>query len=161
MAMSATSDLLELDETLNELAKLYQFRSPDDRLYGALTVSQSYCLRILYFHGPRAMGELAADLDVRLSTMTGVVDQLEEKGLVERVDHPDDRRSLHVKLTVKGQTLYHDAHDAFLSHLAPLFDGRTPAVRRQALEFLAEIIRAVQGWRDNPRKVRRHGKTNS
>jgi DNA-binding MarR family transcriptional regulator len=110
---------------------------------------------------PRAMGELAADLDVRLSTMTGVVDQLEEKGLVERVDHPDDRRSLHVKLTVKGQTLYHDAHDAFLSHLAPLFDGRTPTVRRQALEFLAEIIRAVQGWRDNPRRVRRHGKTNS
>jgi MarR family 2-MHQ and catechol resistance regulon transcriptional repressor len=159
--MAMTQDLLRLADTLNDLATLYQFRSLDDRLYGALTVSQSYCLRILYFQGPRAMGELAADLDVRLSTMTGVIDQLEEKGLVERVDHPDDRRSLHVKLTAKGRTLYRGAHDAFLSHLKPLLEGRPPAVRQQLLEFLAEIIRAVQGWRDNPRKVRRNGKKNS
>jgi DNA-binding MarR family transcriptional regulator len=159
--MAVTADLLELDDTLNDLAKLYQFRGLDDRLYDALTVSQSYCLRILYFQGPRAMGAVAADLDVRLSTMTGIIDQLEEKGLVERVDHPDDRRSLHVKLTAKGRTLYHDAHDAFLSHLEPLLDGRPPAARRQILDFLAEIIRAVQGWRNNPRKVRRHGEKHS
>ena len=156
-----TKDLVRLADTLNALAKLYQFRSLDDRLYGALTVSQSYCLRILYFQGPRAMGELAADLDVRLSTMTGVIDQLEEKGLVERVDHPDDRRSLRVKLTARGRKLYHDAHDAFLSHLEPLLDGRTPAARRQILDFLADVIRVVQGWRENPRKVRRHGSKNS
>ena len=156
--MAVRQDLLKLDETLNNLAKLYQFRSLDDRLYGALTVSQSYCLRILYFHGPRTMGELAADLDVRLSTMTGVVDQLEEKGLVERVDHPVDRRSLRVELTEKGRKLYQGAHHAFLSHLEPLLDGRTSAARQQILDFLADAIRAIQGWRDNPRKVRRHGK---
>src|SRR6185295_2610028 len=115
--MAPTDDLRRLDDTLNALAKLYQFRSLDDHLYGALTVSQSYCLRILYFQGPRAMGELATELDVRLSTMTGIVDQLEARGLVERVDHPDDRRSLHVTLSTKGRTLYHGAHDAFLSHL--------------------------------------------
>src|SRR3977135_3524849 len=106
-------------------------------------------MRILYFQGPRAMGELAADLDVRLSTMTGVVDQLEEKGLVERVNHPNDRRSLPVTLTVKGRTLYHDAHEAFLSHLEPLLDGRKSAARRQILDFLAEVIRVVKGWREH------------
>ena len=100
--MAVSPDLLALDELLNELAKLYQFRSLDDRMYDALTVSQSYCLRILYFQGPRAMGELATELDVRLSTMTGIVDQLEARGLVERVDHPDDRRSLHVTLSSTG-----------------------------------------------------------
>ena len=51
------------------------------------------------------MGELAVDLDVRLSTMTGVVDQLEEKGWAEHVDGPADRRNLQVKLTAKGRTL--------------------------------------------------------
>jgi DNA-binding MarR family transcriptional regulator len=159
--MNMTQDLAKLADTLNALAALYQFRSLDDRLYGALTVSQSYCLRILYFQGPRAMGELAADLDVRLSTMTGVIDQLEGKALVERVDHPQDRRSLRVKLTPRGRKLYHDAHAAFLSHLEPLFDGRTPAARGQILEFLADTIRVVQGWREHPRKVRRHGSKNS
>src|SRR6185503_16796407 len=104
------------------------------------------------------MGELAADLDVRLSTMTGVIDQLEEKGLVERTDHPDDRRSLHVTLTAKGRKLYQGAHDAFLSHLGPLLDKRTPAARQQILSFLADLIRVVQGWRNNPRKVRPRGR---
>jgi DNA-binding MarR family transcriptional regulator len=31
------------------------------------------------------MGALADDLDVRLSTMTGVIDQLEEKGLPRKI----------------------------------------------------------------------------
>jgi DNA-binding MarR family transcriptional regulator len=105
-----------------------------------------------------ALGELAADLDVRLSTMTGVVDQLEERGLVERLDHPADRRSLRVEFTEKGRKLYQGAHHAFLSHLEPLLDGRTSAARQHILDFLADAIRAIQGWRDNPRKVRRHGK---
>src|SRR6266852_5580832 len=158
--MAVMKDLLKLDDALNDLAKLYQFRSLDDRLYGALTVSQSYCLRFLFFQGARTMGELAANLDVRLSTMTGVIDQLEEKGLVERVDHPDDRRSLRVELTAKGRKRYQGAHDAFLSHLEPLFGGLTPAARQDILDFLGNAIRVIQGWRDNPRKVRRHGKKN-
>jgi DNA-binding MarR family transcriptional regulator len=159
--VSRDQDLLALDETLNNLGKLYQFRSLDDRLFGPLTVSQSYCLRILYFRGPQAMGALAADLDVRLSTMTGIIDQLQEKGLVERVDHPRDRRSLHVRLTPKGRKLYRGAHEAFLSHLKPLVDGRTAAARQQIRDFLAEVIRVIRGWRDNPRKVQRHGQADS
>src|SRR5947199_392987 len=38
----------ELDEALTTLAKLYQFRSLEERGYAGLTVSQSYCLRDLY-----------------------------------------------------------------------------------------------------------------
>jgi DNA-binding MarR family transcriptional regulator len=147
------SDLLLLDERLNALAKLYQFRSLDDPLYRGLTVSQSYVLRRLYFDGPRTMGALANDLDVRLSTMTGVIDQLEEKRLVERVDNPEDRRSLDVRITPSGRTRYRQAHEAFLSHLEPLMKGRPAAARRQILSFLADVIETVEAWRRNPRKA--------
>ena len=61
----------ELDRALTDLAKLYQFRSLDARSYAGLTVSQNYTLRDLYFNGPRTMSELAAQLGVPLSTMTG------------------------------------------------------------------------------------------
>jgi DNA-binding MarR family transcriptional regulator len=159
------SDLLALDERLNDLAKLYQFRGLDDALYRGLSVSQSYVLRRLFFGGPHSMGQLAAHLDVRLSTMTGIVDQLEAMGLVERVNHPEDRRSRHVRVTPKGRELYQRAHEAFLSHLRPLFEGRPPAIRRQILGFLVEVVQVVEGWRSHPRKVRdahqdspRHGR---
>jgi DNA-binding MarR family transcriptional regulator len=150
--MADPPDLLVLDELLNELAKLYQFRRLDDPLYRGLNVSQSYVLRRLYFQGPLAMGELAADLDVRLSTMTGIVDQLEDKGLVERFDHPADRRSLNVRVTPRGRKTYRRAHQAFLSHLRPLL-GTRATLRREILDFLAGVIRVVEGWRANPRKV--------
>jgi DNA-binding MarR family transcriptional regulator len=153
--MSKSSDLVLLDERLNDLAKLYQFRRLDDPLYRGLSVSQSYVLRRLFFQGLRSMGELASALDVRLSTMTGVIDQLEEKGLVERVDHPGDRRMLHVRITRKGHQVYQRAHEAFLSHLSPLFERRPAVMRRQILEFLEEVVSIVEGWRENPRKLRR------
>lgn len=154
-----SSDLLALDAALHDLATLYQFRSLDDPTYRALTVSQWYCLRQLAARSPLAMSELAAGLDVRVSTMTGVVDQLEKKGLVVRAHHPRDGRSLHVGLTSKGRRLYHAAHEAFLSHLAALLDTRPADERKRLLSFLAAIADAITGWRRNPRKIRRRAAT--
>jgi DNA-binding MarR family transcriptional regulator len=150
-------DLLQLDEALNQLATLYQFRSVDEPLYGPLTVSQSYCLRSLYFHGQQSMSELAAALQVQLSTMTGVIDQLEAKRLVHRIDHPSDRRSWRVTLTPKGKKLYHAAHDAYLGYLKPLFRDRTPEERANILSFLNDLMRAMSGWRErNEKKNSKH-----
>ena len=160
--MPIDKDVIRLDDTLNGIADLYQFRSLSRPLYGPLTVSQSYCLRILYFKDARTMSELAAELRVRLSTITGVIDQLEVKKLVERVDHPEDRRSLHVRLTPRGRNLYRAAHEAFLSYIEPLLASRSKAEREAVLSFLDDVTEAIQGWRQNPRrKVAKHGKKNS
>jgi DNA-binding MarR family transcriptional regulator len=149
----------ELDEALTNLAKLYQFRSLEERGYEGLTVSQSYSMRDLYLKGPRSMSELATQLGVRLSTMTGVIDQLEAKGLVERVDHPEDRRSLQVRLTPEGKKLYQSAREAFFSHLAPLVENRSPAECDTIISFIEEVTGAIRGWREGHRlRERRHGK---
>src|SRR5215471_20602590 len=149
--MNADDDLVRLDEALNRLATLYQFRSQEAPTYGTLTVSQSYCLRSLYFHGPQTMSELASELQVQLSTMTGVIDQL-AKRLVRRRAHPNDRRSLQVVLAAKGKKLYHLAHDAFLLHLKRLFHDRTAADRQKILLFLDDLMKAIHDWREYGQK---------
>jgi MarR family 2-MHQ and catechol resistance regulon transcriptional repressor len=154
--MTTERDLGRLADALNRIAALYQFRSLDERLYGRLTVSQSYCLRLIYFEGARTMSELAGDLHVRLSTITGVVDQLERKGLVVREAHPEDRRSLRVGLTPAGRKLYGAAHQAFLTHLEPLLGGWTASEREKILSFLAKATEAVQGWQKSPRRKAKH-----
>jgi MarR family 2-MHQ and catechol resistance regulon transcriptional repressor len=155
----AAKPIYELDEALTDLAKLYQFRSLEERGYAGMTVSQSYSLRDLFFNGPRSMSQLAAMLRIRLSTMTGVIDQLERKGYVERIDHPEDRRSLQVRLTSEGRRFYQSAHDAFLSHLAPLIDHRSPAECDRLISLLHEVTGAIRGWREgHRRKERRDGK---
>ena len=87
--MAIDEDLDILADALNRIATLYQFRSLDTRLYGMLTVSQSYCLRVLYFQGVRTMSELASELLygvlVRLDGMCDLVldDGVEKVGALE------------------------------------------------------------------------------
>ncbi len=57
------------------------------------------------------MSRLAELLDVSLSNATGLVDRMEERGLVERVRVPDDRRVVLVRLTAAGQAALADDRD--------------------------------------------------
>jgi DNA-binding MarR family transcriptional regulator len=49
--------------------------------------------------GPTSVKSLVADLGLPRSTMTAIVDRLEERGLVERRPNPDDRRSVILEAT--------------------------------------------------------------
>jgi len=53
--------------------------------------------------GPLPLGDLANALDVSPRNITGLVDHLEEDGLVERVPDPEDRRSVRARVTTEGQ----------------------------------------------------------
>jgi DNA-binding MarR family transcriptional regulator len=52
-----------------------------------------------------SMSELAREASVPRSTMTGVVDRMEERGLVRTGKNPGDARGILVALTAKGRTL--------------------------------------------------------
>ncbi len=56
-------------------------------------------------HGDCRMGIVANQLGTSLSTATGVIDRLVERGLVERWQDPADRRSNVCRLTLEGVDL--------------------------------------------------------
>lgn len=75
-----------------------------DRLHRAdLSFTHSHILSMLDRHGSMTMGRLAEMLDVSLSNASGVIDRLEERGLVERLRVPDDRRVVIVRPTELGR----------------------------------------------------------
>ena len=57
-----------------------------------LTLMQAHVLRLLDPQQPRPMGDLAEMLRCDASNITGIVDRLEARGLVERRPAPGDRR---------------------------------------------------------------------
>ncbi len=65
--------------------------------------SQAICLRLL--DEPRPMGELANAMHCDNSNITGIVDRLEEKGLVERRPADHDRRVKLIAPTPEGASL--------------------------------------------------------
>lgn len=51
----------------------------------------------------RSAGDLARRAELTSGTMTARLDHLEREGLVRRLPHPSDRRSVLVELTAKGR----------------------------------------------------------
>jgi len=66
-----------------------------------LSPPQGIVLRFL--DQPRPMGELAAMMRCDNSNMTGIVDRMEERGLVRRASAEGDRRVKLIELTEEGE----------------------------------------------------------
>ena len=106
-------------------------------------------LRVLY-HIRRVPGvtggELAAALGITVSTVSGLVIKLTERGLVARGVAPDDRRQAPLELTPEGLALI-----GTLSQTGQVFTGRIAAelgdelgAITAALERLGEVAHAAQ-----------------
>ena len=78
-----------------------------------LSPVQCHLLHLIEPHRPVAMGRLAETLGCEASNVTGLVDRLEDRGLVQRRPSPEDRRIKVIQLTptgsrVRAQLLRHD-----------------------------------------------------
>ncbi|MBW1642420.1 MAG: MarR family transcriptional regulator [Deltaproteobacteria bacterium] len=78
---------------------------------------------------------LAEKVGVKRATMTGLLDGLEGKELIERVAHPEDRRKLGIRLTKKGRQLLDKMLPDYYSRIAKLMVNLTEN-ERQELELL-------------------------
>lgn len=65
---------------------------------------EGHLLSYLVPYGPCTVSELVRVFGVKHSTMTSILDRLEERGLLERTANAEDRRSFLVGLTRKGKT---------------------------------------------------------
>jgi len=81
-----------------ELSKKYQISAP-----------QLNCLLTLYENGPLPPSRIANHIMVKSSTITGIVDRLEQKGLVARFRNSPDRRVITIELTDAGKKLAENA----------------------------------------------------
>jgi DNA-binding MarR family transcriptional regulator len=74
-----------------------------------ISMTHFHVLTLLRHHDAMPMGRLAEILDVSMSSATGIIDRMEERGLVERVRVPDDRRVVLVQPTQAGLDLVDEA----------------------------------------------------
>ena len=95
----AASIIAQFRDALRELKCL----SGDRMRQTGLSFGNSHILAMLDRHGELSMSRLADLLDVSLSNASGVIDRLEERGLVERIRVPDDRRVVLVRVTDLGR----------------------------------------------------------
>jgi DNA-binding MarR family transcriptional regulator len=106
-----------------------------------LTLPQALTLNVIGSRRTAAMGEVAECLRVDASNMTGVVDRLEQRGLVERRPSTDDRRIKTLVLTPGGRAVRARLLAA-LREPPPLYDALPEAGGERLSRLLADALGA-------------------
>lgn len=81
-----------------------------------ISMAQLNILYTLHRSGEMPMRRLAEVLNVSDSNATGLVDRMEERGLIERTRVPEDRRVVRVRITQDGVRIL-DENDALTDDL--------------------------------------------
>jgi DNA-binding MarR family transcriptional regulator len=110
-----------------------------------LTKHEFSILFILGQKGPLIVKEIAQNLqDVSLSTLTRLLDSLEQKQYIERSLDQTDRRSFVITPTAKAKELM----ESFPQHMEALakgiLEGLTPAERLMLLELFSKVRSHIQ-----------------
>ena len=107
-----------------------------------VTPGQFGVLAIIDANPGLSQARLGGALGIDRSTLVGVLDGLERRGLVVRAAAPGDRRSHALRLSDKGAELLRRLAIAVRAHEAQLAHGLSQAERRQLIALLRRIAGA-------------------
>ncbi len=104
--------------------------------------AQLLCVLAQEEHGV-GMSELGKMLNLEKSSVTGLVDRVQRRELVERVADSCDRRALKIKLTAEGLRLANAAHEGVVEKLEEMAAG-LPADQRDVVASVAMRMASCQ-----------------
>jgi DNA-binding MarR family transcriptional regulator len=83
--------------------------------------------------------ELGEKTLITKGTLTGVIERLEQKGLVVRERSLDDKRSFFVRLSAAGEEVFHDVFPQVVAHGKQLFATYSEADFDQVEQVLRKL----------------------
>ena len=96
------------------------------------------------------MSALSRYLMVTGGNVTGLTDELEKDGMVQRDAEPGDRRSVRVALTPKGRKVFERMASEHEGWVVELFGGVAEAERHQLYDLLGRLRVQLSTRHDNP-----------
>jgi DNA-binding MarR family transcriptional regulator len=117
-----------------------------------VSMTHMHVLWQLQHHGELPMHRLADLLDVSLSNATGIIDRMEERGLVERVRVPDDRRLVLVRPTAGGNHTLDEVEAVKQERVRSVLNRLSPGQLERVARAFDDIRAAVaaEGGSDLP-----------
>ncbi|MFI1888427.1 MarR family winged helix-turn-helix transcriptional regulator [Streptomyces jumonjinensis] len=141
MATTSRPDALtfEVADLIGRVVTQYHIEYEQAAARQSLTGAQAKVLRLLALE-PIPMRRLAEKLQCEPSNVTGIVDRLESRGLVERRPDPHDRRVKLAAATEKGTSTMHRLRESLNSAQEPL-----ARLSEQERETLRDLLRRMLG----------------
>jgi DNA-binding MarR family transcriptional regulator len=140
--MTTTTGQTGLAAELMRLSQVVAHVFADASRSRDLTPQQAQLICTL-IEGPVGMSELGRLLHLEKSSLTGLVDRVERRGLVIRTRDPSDRRASQVALTGQGARLAAESHEDVTARLEALAGELAPADRKRLASAIAMMLDRV------------------
>ncbi len=133
-----------LHDLLMELARLTSVLHPDPTTPGrSLPLSQAFALHELDMGEALSQRDLARRLRLEKSTVSRLVAEMEQEGLLVRDRDPGNRRYYRLRLTERGRAAHARMATGFHDRYERLVSGMSTAEREALLVGLPALIRVL------------------
>ena len=106
-----------------------------------LTGPQLWAIRVIHEHGPINISDIAKRMYLHPTTVLGIIDRLEARGLVSRTRSKDDRRITWVELTQDGNNLVKSVPEVVHGLLGAALEGISLNELAAIDEGLSELVK--------------------
>jgi MarR family transcriptional regulator, organic hydroperoxide resistance regulator len=106
--MNMTTKAIVISEIMDDIRRVFQVvndKSKKAERETGITGPQLWAIKIIGDSAPVRVSDLAARMYLNPSTVVGILDRLELRGLIQRMRSNDDRRVVKVQLTEVGKEL--------------------------------------------------------
>jgi len=107
-----------------------------------VSVAQLTVLRLVAESGPMRATDVAREIGLSASSVTGLVDRLESEGFIERRRSQEDRREVSVVLTDEARRMLDEAQDRIVNEVerlfAPLSDEELDTITRLIAKLVSD-----------------------
>jgi DNA-binding MarR family transcriptional regulator len=151
--MSQSAKELDVDRSAQLALRLFprinrwaQTRIERRELGADLSLRQLSALYIIR-HESATLGEVARRLMVTPAVVTGLIDRLEKRGYVRRVNEPGDRRRIHLALTDEGRARSVEVENSLVEDIASRvsqLNAREIEALERGLEILDRVVRELE-----------------
>lgn len=129
----------QLSQVMPLIVKEFTRRQLGDLLKDKVTLPQLLIMSFLSIEGESKMTDMAHFMQVSTAAMTGAVDRLVRAGYCVRVDDPDDRRIIKIRLTQKGEDLVKKINQQRRQVIIKIFGKISEQDRGDYLRILTQI----------------------
>ncbi|MBN3846613.1 MULTISPECIES: MarR family winged helix-turn-helix transcriptional regulator [Burkholderiaceae] len=129
---------------INHAASLFNLQFRKDLRKLDISVMQWRALAVLHGEPGLALREIVAKTAIDQPTLSRVVDQLHERGLIERAARESDSRYLSLSLTASGEDLYQNLWQLAWKHYQRGTSHLTPEETETLMMLLKKTISSLE-----------------
>ena len=134
------SQIIKLNKDINKsLRHKFYYLMQDSEL----TFPQLSVISMLEKHGKQKVSELSLKIGLSDSTVSGILDRLEQKDIIRRERTKDDRRVVKISLTEKSQKFFNDFRqkkEEYFTQLLKILSDKEIKDIIKGLEILNRVL---------------------